>query len=41
VESADTVVGAASTGGVLGLGGEPVTDDERAFRDRLASALTG
>ena len=41
VEIADTVVGAASTGGVLGLGGEPVTADERAFRDRLASALTG
>ena len=41
VEIADTVVGAASTGGVLGLGGEPVTDDERAFRDRLGKALTG
>ena len=41
VEIADTVVGAASTGGVLGLGGEPVTDNERAFRDHLAKALTG
>ena len=41
VEIADTVVGAASTGGVLGLGGEAVTDDERAFRDRLGKALTG
>jgi hypothetical protein len=40
VEIADTVVGAASTGGVLGIGGEPVTDTERAFRDRLARALT-
>jgi hypothetical protein len=41
VRAADTVVGAASTGGVLGVGGEPVTADERAFRDRLAEALTG
>lgn len=41
VDIADTVVGAASTGGVLGLGGEPVTDNERAFRDRLAAALRG
>ena len=40
VEIADTVVGAASTGGVLGLGGEPVTDREREFRDGLAKALT-
>lgn len=36
---ADTVVGAASTGGVLGLGAEPVTDAERSFRDRLAKVL--
>jgi len=36
---ADIVVGAASTGGVLGLGGEPVTDAERSFRDKLAKAL--
>ena len=41
VEIADTVVGAASTGGVLGLGGETVTDNERAFRDRLGRALAG
>jgi len=40
VEIADTVVGAASTGGVLGLGGEQVTDREREFRDGLAKALT-
>jgi hypothetical protein len=39
VEIADTVVGAASTGGVLGIGGETVTDAERAFRDGLAKAL--
>ncbi len=40
VEIADTVVGAASSGGVLGIGGETVTDSERAFRDRLGRALT-
>ena len=39
VEIADTVVGAASTGGLLGLGGEAVTDSERSFRDRLAKNL--
>lgn len=39
VEITDTVVGTASTGGVLGLGGETVTDSERAFRDRLAKVL--
>ena len=39
VEIADTVVGAASTGGVLGIGAEPVTDNERAFRDDLAKSL--
>ena len=39
VEIADTVVGAASSGGVLGLGGDTVTDNERAFRDALAKAL--
>ena len=41
VEIADTVVGAASSGGVLGLGGEAVTDDERNFRDRLGKSLVG
>jgi hypothetical protein len=40
VEIADTVVGAASTGGVLGIGGETVTASERDFRDQLAKALT-
>ena len=39
VEIADTVVGAASTGGVLGIGGEAVTASERDFRDQLAKAL--
>ena len=39
VEIAESVVGAASTGGVLGIGGEAVTDSERAFRDDLAKAL--
>ena len=39
VEITDTVVGAASSGGVLGLGGESVTDAERGFRDQLAKAL--
>jgi hypothetical protein len=39
VEIAESVVGAASTGGVLGIGGETVTDDEREFRDDLAKVL--
>jgi hypothetical protein len=39
VEIADSVVGAASTGGVLGIGGDTVTESERAFRDLLAEAL--
>ena len=39
VDIAESVVGAASTGGVLGIGGEAVTDNERAFRDDLAKAL--
>lgn len=39
VEIAESVVGAASSGGVLGLGGDVVTADERAFRDALAKAL--
>ncbi|MCA2214751.1 hypothetical protein [Jidongwangia harbinensis] len=41
VEITDTVVGAASSGGVLGIGAESVTDDERNFRDRLAKVLAG
>jgi hypothetical protein len=40
VEIAGAVVGAASTGGVLGIGGEAVTESEREFRDDLAKALT-
>lgn len=39
VEIAESVVGAASSGGVLGIGGETVTDSERDFRDNLAKAL--
>jgi hypothetical protein len=39
VAIAESVVGAASTGGVLGVGGETVTDSERDFRDSLAKAL--
>ncbi|GGQ54135.1 hypothetical protein [Couchioplanes azureus] len=41
VEIAESVVGAASTGGVLGIGGDQVTESERAFRDELAKALAG
>ncbi|GAA3392629.1 hypothetical protein [Cryptosporangium minutisporangium] len=40
VEVAESVVGAASSGGLLGIGGEAVTEDERAFRDDLAKTLT-
>jgi hypothetical protein len=39
VEIAESVVGAASTGGLLGIGGETVTESEREFRDDLAQAL--
>ncbi|MEU4568770.1 hypothetical protein [Micromonospora sp. NPDC023956] len=39
VEIADQVVTAASTGGLLGLGGDVVSDSERRFRDRLAQVL--
>ncbi|MEU4371209.1 hypothetical protein ACIBBG_19015 [Micromonospora chersina] len=39
VEIAEQVVGAASTGGILGLGGDVVSDSERRFRDRLAHVL--
>jgi hypothetical protein len=37
---ADEVVGAASTGGLLGLGGDVVSDNERRFRDHLSQVLT-
>ncbi|MFC7533641.1 hypothetical protein [Actinoplanes sp. GCM10030250] len=40
LEIADAVVGAASTGGLLGIGSEPVTENERSFRDDLARALS-
>lgn len=39
VTIADGVVGAARSGGVLGLGGDQVTPAERSFRDDLATAL--
>ncbi|SCL24552.1 hypothetical protein GA0070624_2943 [Micromonospora rhizosphaerae] len=39
VEIAEQVVSAASTGGLLGLGGDVVSDSERRFRDRLAHVL--
>jgi hypothetical protein len=37
---ADDVVGAAPSGGLLGVGGEVVTDSERRFRDHLSQVLT-
>lgn len=40
VSIAERVVTAAPTGGVLGLGGEQVTESERSFRDDLSAALT-
>ena len=40
VEIAETVVGAASTGGVFGFGGDQVTETERRFRDELSKVLT-
>jgi hypothetical protein len=40
VEIAETVTGAASTGGVFGIGGADVTETERQFRDRLAHVLS-
>ena len=39
VEIAEQVVTAASTGGLLGLGGDVVSDSERRFRDRLSHVL--
>ncbi|MGR6318523.1 hypothetical protein Q2K19_00180 [Micromonospora soli] len=39
VAVAEQVVSAASTGGLLGLGGDVVSDSERRFRDRLAQVL--
>jgi hypothetical protein len=40
VEIAETVVGAASTGGVFGIGGADVTETERRFRDELSTVLS-
>lgn len=39
VEITENVVGAASSGGILGLGGDQVSDSERRFRDRLSQVL--
>ncbi|WP_328348564.1 hypothetical protein [Micromonospora sp. NBC_00421] len=39
VEIAEQVVGAASSGGLLGIGGDQVSDSERKFRDRLSHVL--
>ncbi|GGM45307.1 hypothetical protein GCM10011608_32590 [Micromonospora sonchi] len=39
VEIAEQVVGAASSGGLLGLGASTVSPSERRFRDRLAQIL--
>lgn len=39
VTIAEEVVGAARSGGVLGVGGDVVTDSERRFRDELAAVL--
>jgi hypothetical protein len=39
LEVVESVITAATSGGVLGIGGETVTDQERAFRDDLARAL--
>jgi hypothetical protein len=40
VDIAESVVGAASTGGVFGLGGADVTENERQFRDQLSHVLS-
>jgi hypothetical protein len=37
----DTVIGAARSGAVLGLGGQTVSENERRFREQLARALEG
>lgn len=38
---AETVVAAATSGGLLGIGGAAVTESERRFRDALAQVLDG
>jgi hypothetical protein len=40
VKIADEVVGAAPSGGLLGIGGEVVSDSERRFRDHLSQVLS-
>jgi hypothetical protein len=40
VDIAESVVGAASTGGVFGIGGADVTETERVFRDQLSRVLS-
>lgn len=40
VKIADQVVSASSSGGLLGLGGDQVTEGERRFRDELSRVLT-
>jgi hypothetical protein len=40
VDIAESVVGAASSGGVFGLGGADVTEAERQFRDQLSHVLS-
>ena len=37
----DTVIGAARSGGVMGMGGQSVSENERRFREQLARALEG
>lgn len=39
VKIADEVVGVASSGGLLGIGGDQVTENERRFRDHLSHVL--
>jgi hypothetical protein len=41
IKIAEGVVGAAPSGGLLGIGGELVSDNERRFRDHLSQVLTG
>ena len=40
VDIAESVVGAATTGGVFGFGGADVTETERRFRDQLSHVLS-
>jgi hypothetical protein len=40
IKIAEDVVGAAPSGGLLGIGGEVVSDSERRFRDHLSQVLS-